>query len=103
MQRHPRRFQLGAITRLFRALKNALTGAPSPVPKRKRREEIGSAFRIAARQLMRRARSIPVVAYHRAHQYLAHSLDWLNLWHQHDQDFSADAKTGPHDDLYPHL
>lgn len=71
------------------------------MPKRKRRGEIGSAFRMAARKLVRRALGIPAAAYHRAALYLADTLDWLNLWHDNGENLTEDTQTGPRDHLYP--
>ena len=83
-------------------MKTALTGGPSPEPKRKRREETGRAFRITARKLLHRVTRIPAEAYNRATAYLADTLDWLNQWHPYDEQFSEDEKRAANDDLYPH-
>jgi hypothetical protein len=56
---------------------------------------------LAAIKIMRRAVRIPAEAHARATGYLADTLDWLNLWHHHD-DFQEDIQPAPHDYLYPH-
>lgn len=101
-----RRFQPGTIKQLFRDLKNALTGKddqPAPEVKRKRREETGRAFRMTARKLMRRTIRLPRQAFARATAYLADTLDWLNLWHHHDDIAEEIQPATTRDHLYPHL
>ena len=70
---------------------------------RKRREDTGRAFRMTARKLMRRVARIPAEVYTRATGYLAETLDWLNLWHHHDEHFAEDVQPAVNDHLYPHL
>ena len=52
---------------------------------------------------MRRAARIPVEAYATATAYLTDTLDWLNQWHQHDDEANDDFRSAPSDHLYPHL
>jgi hypothetical protein len=80
----PRLFQTGAIRQLFRDVKTALmpkAPAPEPEPQARRKgdEDTGRAFRMTARQIMRRAARIPAEAYAKATAYLTDTLDWLNL------------------------
>lgn len=101
-------FQSGTITRLFRDLAKALTPkapAPEPEPRARRKgdEDTGRAFRMTARQIMRRAARIPAEAYAKATAYLADTLDWLNQWHHTADDFTEDVQPAPTDYLYPHL
>lgn len=87
-------------------MKNALTGKddePAPEMKRKRREETGRAFRMTARKIMRRTVRLPAEAYARATAYLADTLDWLNLWHHNDEQFTEEIQSAASDHLYPHL
>ena len=98
----------GRIRQLFRAVKNALTPkppAPEPEPRARRKgdEDTGRAFRMTARQIMRRAARIPAEAYAKATAYLADTLDWLNQWHHTADDFTEDVQPAASDHLYPHL
>jgi hypothetical protein len=99
-----RLFQPGAITHLFRAVKNAITRncPPAPEVRRKRREETGRAFRMTARKLLQRVTRIPAEAYASATAYLADTLDWLNQWQNYDDHSSEEATRAANDDLYPH-
>ena len=99
-----RLFQPGAIKQLFRAVKNALTRnhEPAPVVKRKRQEETGRAFRMTARKLLQRVVRFPAEAYGRATAYLSDTLDWLNQWHDYDNQMTEEVKPAVNDDLYPH-
>jgi hypothetical protein len=101
----PRLFQPGSIKRLFGSVKKAITrqGQPAPEPNRKRREETGRAFRMTARELVRRAVRMPAEAYARATAYLADTLDWLNFWHHHEEHSTEDVQPATNDHLYPHL
>jgi hypothetical protein len=99
-----RRFLPGAIKQLFRDVKIALTGKDEPAPevKRKRRDETTRAFRMTAGKLVRRAVRLPAKAYAKATAYLADTLDWLNLWYDHDH-IPQDVEPAPTEHLYPHL
>jgi hypothetical protein len=99
-----RRFLPGAVKRLFREMKIALTGKEEPAPdvKRKRRDETTRAFHMTARNLVRRTVRLPAKAYAKATAYLADTLDWLNLWHHHDP-LAQDVQPAPTEHLYPHL
>jgi hypothetical protein len=99
----PRLFQPGAIKQLFRDVRATLTPpAPAPEPKPKRRKDTGRAFRMTAKKIMRRASRIPAAAYATATAYLSDTLDWLNLWHHHDE-VNEDIQPAHTDYLYPHL
>ena len=58
---------------------------------------------MAAGKILRRAARIPVEAYATATAYLTDTLDWLNQWHQHDDEANDDFRSAPSDHLYPHL
>jgi hypothetical protein len=45
---------------------------------------------------------IPAEAYAKAAGYLADTLDWLNLWHHHEE-FTEDVEPTASDHLYPHM
>jgi hypothetical protein len=89
----------------FRRLAQFLTPreapAPKPLQRRRRTEETGGGFKLAARQIMRRAVRLPAAAY-AAVAYLSDTLDWLNLWHQADQ-LHDDFEPSQPQHLYPHL
>lgn len=95
-----------AVKRQFRELVSAITHrAPAPEPEQRRRrgEDTGRAFRMAARKIMRRTARLPIEAYAAATGYLSDTLDWLNQWHHPDDDASEDFQPMQSDHLYPHL
>jgi hypothetical protein len=85
------------------ALTHKADVAPQPT-RRRRTEDTGrAAFKLAAGKMMRRAVRIPAEAFATATGYLADTLDWLNQWHQHDEEACDDVRASPSDHLYPHL
>jgi hypothetical protein len=106
----PRSFA-GAIVRLFRQAKKALTGEapPAPQPKQRRRtEDTGrAAFQMAARRIMRRTIRLRAEAYAAATGYLWDTLDWINQWHSdpvpHYEPPSEDVDASPSNPLSLHL
>jgi hypothetical protein len=52
---------------------------------------------------MRRTLRLPAEAYARATAYLADTLDWLNLWHHHDEVFTEEIQPPAANHLHPHL
>lgn len=69
--------------RQFRELVSALTShAPAPSPRRKRKDETGKGFSMAANLILRPRETLPSAAYV-AVTFLSDTLDWLNPWH-HD-------------------
>jgi len=94
------------LKRQFRELAKAIIDrapAPEPAQRRRRGEDTGRAFRMAARKVVRRAGRIPAEAFATASAYLSDTLDWLNQWHHHDNDASEDFQPLQSDHLYPHL
>lgn len=61
--------------------------AHSPAPRRKRRDETGRGFRIAATPVTSRPPMPPAIS--RAVVFLEHTLDWLHLWNW-NQDTQLD-------------
>jgi len=94
------------LRRQFREIVNAITRkAPAPEPqpsRRKRTDETRGGFKMAAR-ITRRAARLPPAAYARAAEFLSHTLEWLNQWHQPDSDLDEDFQPAPSEYLYPHL
>lgn len=106
-ERKPRPAFTETLKRQFREMVKAITRkppAPEPTQPRRRTEDTGrSAFRMAARKIVRRAARLPPEAYAVATAYLSNTLDWLNEWHHHDSDVHEDFQPAPSDHLYPHL
>jgi hypothetical protein len=107
-ERKPRPTFAETLKRQFRELMKAITNkppAPQPVQRRRRTEDTGTAFRMAARKMMRRAARIPAAAYS-ATVYLWGTLDWLNPW-QHDasstSELDEDCQHGEQNHLSLHL
>ena len=107
-ERKPRPTFAETLKRQFRAVMNAITNklpAPQPVQRRRRSEDTGKAFRMAARKRMRRPARIPAAAYAAA-AYLWDTLDWLNPW-QHDasstSELDDDCQHGEQQHLSLHL
>ena len=106
-----RSFLPGAVRKLFREARKALTGkAPAPAPRGRRRrgtEESGRTFKKAARAIMRRLPRLPAQAY-AATAYLRDTLDWLNSWHEEPASEASEEISGPghsqpgHSHLAPH-
>jgi hypothetical protein len=95
------------LKRKFRNVASELTrSAPDPqTPTRKRTEQARSGFIPAARKIMRRAPKMAAPV-HAAASFLSHTLDWLNLWHDHStvqDDMNDDFHQIEQDQLYPHL
>lgn len=57
---------------------------------------------MTARKLVRRAVRFPKEAHARATAYLSDTLDWLNLWHHHDEVFTEEIQPPASEHLYPH-
>jgi hypothetical protein len=77
------------IKRQFRVVMQQLTASPPtlpPQPGRRRREDTGRSFRMAARKITPRAARALII---HAGQYLADTLDWLNLWSANDDPAST--------------
>jgi hypothetical protein len=70
---------------------------------RKGGEDTGRTFRMSARKTTRRPARVPKDAFARVADFLADTLDWLNLWHHHGEDFSDNCRPAASDHLYPHL
>jgi hypothetical protein len=83
----------------------AITGnAPAPQPKKRRRtEETGrAAFKMAAKRIMRRAVTVPVIA--DAVEFLSDTLDWLNpYWNAALDEPVDDFQRSEQNDLSLHL
>jgi hypothetical protein len=107
-ERKPRPAFTEILRRQFRAAVNAITynaPAPQPVQRRRRSEDTGRAFRLAARKTMRRAARLPAEAYASATAYLSDTLDWLNPWNNEaasSSDLAEDYEQPPAQHLYPH-
>jgi hypothetical protein len=107
-ERKPRPTFAETLKRQFHAVMNAITNklpAPQPVQRRRRSEDTGKAFRMAARKIMRRAARIPAAAY-TATAYLWDTLDWLNPWHNETDSTSELNEDFHHTEqhyIYPHL
>jgi hypothetical protein len=105
-ERKPRPAFTETLKRQFRELVKAITRkapAPQPVQRRRRSEDTGRAFRLAAGKTLRRAARLPAEAYVVATAYLSDTLDWLTQWHHHDSDPDEDFQPSVSDHLYPHL
>lgn len=99
-----------AIKQLFREAKRALTGkelsAPTPKQRRRRTDDTGrAAFKMAARNIMRRAVTVPLIGH--AAEFLAETLDWLHFWNWNSPDIMSDFSDDfrhpdPNNDLSPH-
>jgi len=105
------KISLGAtIKERFRQLARSLTPreapAPQPTLRRRRTDETRGGFKLAARQIMRRAVRIPAAAYETI-AFLSDTLDWLNPWHSGDEsnpgEFNESFEPIPQQHLYPHL
>jgi hypothetical protein len=68
-----------------------------PTPRRRRREDTGRSF-MAATKIMRRAVTLPAVAW-----FLSDTLDWLNLWHGNDAGLDDGYEASAANHLSPHL
>jgi hypothetical protein len=93
------------LRRQFREVMKAIAPrAAAPQPgKRRRSEDTGKAFRMAARKIIPRTARLPAEAYAAATGYLSDTLDWLNQWHHHDSGAGNDFHARQGDHLYPHL
>jgi len=93
------------LKRQFRELVRAITRkplAPQPAARRRRAEDTGKAFRMAARKIICRAVCLPAEAYAVATAYISDTLDWFNPWQHQDREAEENC-TPPSSDLYPHL
>jgi hypothetical protein len=79
---------------------------PKPSSRRKKGEDTTGGFTLAARQIMSRKVSPPVVAYEAAIDFLTETLDWLNPFHQDSlggETFDEEFHPPEHDHHSLHL